>query len=453
MQDGFTLPREASPRQFWSTTGVAALLQTADRMYSSRGEPFLVTETNAQAIGGPHENHPAYPGQWRQAGWALVARGARMVEYWHWATLHYGTETYWGGVIPHSRIPGRTYREIAALGAELAAVGPVIADTRPDSAIAVLFSADAGWALAGQPPLVGPDGGGDDRSYHRIVEAFHRGAFDAGLQVTLAPPSRIFATDPADAVAQHPVLVAAGYYPANDSDLEWLEAYARAGGHLVVGPRTGYADHEARARAEVAPPRLAAPAGVWYEEFTNLAKPVRVVGAGLGESPLALDESSQAEYWVECLQVGSPLADAGDQASDGAVEVLATYDDPHLGAWQAITTRPVGDGRITVVGTVPGVALAKQISQWLVPAPTSGWDAPETVTATTSTGPNGRVHVVHNWSWDAVSVQVPVDLELLTVPTGASEDAGEGGLAVGQVVRSGESVLLGAWDVFVAREV
>ena len=33
-----------------------------------------------------------------------------MIEYWHWHTLHFGAETYWGGVLPHSQEPGRTYR-------------------------------------------------------------------------------------------------------------------------------------------------------------------------------------------------------------------------------------------------------------------------------------------------------------------------------------------------------
>ena len=42
-----------------------------------------------------------------------------MIEYWHWHTLHFGAETYWGGVLPHSGRPGRTYRELARLGAEL----------------------------------------------------------------------------------------------------------------------------------------------------------------------------------------------------------------------------------------------------------------------------------------------------------------------------------------------
>ena len=49
----------------------------------------------------------------------MVARGARMIEYWNWHTLHYGTETHWGGVLPHDQIPGRVYDQLSILGAEL----------------------------------------------------------------------------------------------------------------------------------------------------------------------------------------------------------------------------------------------------------------------------------------------------------------------------------------------
>ena len=125
MQDALALPDRDhdDAEQHWKTTGVWALYQTADRMFSSRQAPFLVTETNAMSIGTPWDNRPAYDGQWRQAAWALVARGAQMIEYWHWHTLHFGAETYWGGVLPHSGRPGRTYAELARLGAELDAAG------------------------------------------------------------------------------------------------------------------------------------------------------------------------------------------------------------------------------------------------------------------------------------------------------------------------------------------
>jgi beta-galactosidase len=89
MQDKLALPSLEDPEdQHWTTSGTWALYATADRMYGSKQAPFLVTETNAQAIGFSWSNEPAYDGQWRQVAWALVSRGAAMIEYWHWHTLH-----------------------------------------------------------------------------------------------------------------------------------------------------------------------------------------------------------------------------------------------------------------------------------------------------------------------------------------------------------------------------
>lgn len=98
MQDRLALPASAQQDggQHWASQDPWTFYRVADRMYSSRQEPFLVTETNAQAIGPSWINQPGYDGQWRQAAWALVARGASMIEYWHWRTLVFGAETYWG---------------------------------------------------------------------------------------------------------------------------------------------------------------------------------------------------------------------------------------------------------------------------------------------------------------------------------------------------------------------
>ena len=76
------------------------------------------------------------------------------------------------------------------------------------------------------------------------------------------------------------MLVAPAVYIASDELLALLVAYARAGGHLVLTPRTGYADAEGRMRAEVMPGVARAAAGVRYLEYTNLTRPVRVEGLG-----------------------------------------------------------------------------------------------------------------------------------------------------------------------------
>lgn len=473
MQDGLAHPSTDVVPQSWTASGTWALFQVADLMWSSRDEPFLVTETDAQAIGGPSTNLPAYPGQWRQAAWALVARGARMVEYWHWRTLHYGAETYWGGVLPHSGVPGRAYRELAGLGAELGRVGGVLADATPDADVAIWHHGASRWALAGQPPLQADDGSGDPLSYPRIVASFYRGAFDAGLQVRVVRPQHLTDDDPATVAARLPVLVAAGFYAASDDELDWLRRYAEAGGHLVVGPRTGYADTEARPRTTAQPGGLSQAAGAWYDEIANLLAPVPVVAPD--GSPLTLDPDATATAWAESLTPGGPPPgdplpprsvlpgevvssasrpghDVTTSATGDEAEVLARYVHPHHGAWAAATTRATGDGRVTVVGTVPGTSFARSLARWLVPQPLAGWaDLPASVTVHTSSRPDGsRVHVLHNWSWEPVEVVAPVGLDVLVAPRGDRPADPPPQDAPGDPLQAGATVTLGAWDVLVA---
>ncbi|MER5430099.1 beta-galactosidase [Streptomyces sp. NPDC002588] len=424
MQDDLLLP-DTTPdghEQIWKTTGVWALYQTADWMFSSRQEPFLVTETNAGSIGMPWDNRPAYDGQWRQAAWALVARGARMIEYWHWHTLHFGAETYWGGILPHTGQPGRTYAELARLGAEFDAAGPLVAGLEPDADITMVYSTPSKWLMKKYPPLAKPDGEPDPEAYHRILDPFYRGAFDAGRQVRIVharqlhdPRGEREGLTPEEAAHRHPVLVVPGLYMAADSTLDWFAAYAEAGGHLVLGPRTGYADHEARARHEPAPGRLVQAAGVQYDEFSNLLQDVPLRAAP--DSPLQLPENATATHWADGLTVGD-------------ADVLAVYDHPHFGRWPAVTTRRHSAGRVTTVGTVPGRGLARALAAWMAPASRGAWrDLPESVTATTATAPDGRrVHIVHNWSWEPKRVHAPVDLSdalhSTSVPAGTALDLG-----------------------------
>ncbi|MFJ9709155.1 beta-galactosidase [Streptomyces sp. NPDC101234] len=425
MQDGLLLPDptpEAHEQQ-WKTTGLWALHRTADWMYSSRQAPFLVTETNAGSIGFPWDNRPAYDGQWRQAAWALVGRGARMIEYWHWQTLHFGAETYWGGILPHTGRPGRAYAELARLGGEFETAGALVAGLEPDADVTMVYSTPSKWLMQKYPPLAKPDGEPDPAAYHRIFDPFYRGAFDAGRQVRIVharqlhdPTGEREGLAPEEAVRRHPVLVVPALYLAADTTLDWLASYAHAGGHLVLGPRTGYADQEARARTEPAPGRLTDAAGVSYDEFSNLVREVPV-----RSGTLDLPEDATATHWADGLGVND-------------AEVLVTYDHPHFGRWPAVTTRRHGSGRVTCVGTVPGRDLARALAAWLAPSPAHGWrDLPVPVTATTGTSPDGRrVHIVHNWSWEPASVPVPA--HLTDVLDGTS-------LAVGA------SLDLGPWDV------
>jgi beta-galactosidase len=396
MQEALTMPtappESALARPRWTRlSGAWAIHLHADLTRAARTEPFLVTETNALAIGESHSNYPAYDGQWRQAAWALVARGARMVEYWHWHSIHFGHETYWLGVLNHDGEPGRCYAEVAQIAAEFERAGDAVVDLVPEADVGVLYSTESKWALEFQPPLA-VEGGveADHGSYERILARFYEGLFGAGLQADIVYTQSLGA-DAEALVARWPVLVVPALYVASDELLDLLEAYARAGGHLVLGFRTGYADAEARPRAEAMPGRLRAAVGAGYQEYTNLAVPVPVRADGLD-----LPAGASATAWADALVPED-------------AETLVHYEHPHLGRWAAVTTRAHGHGRVTYVGTLPDRALAVALARWVRSGPDPWADRPDSVTVTTALNPaGGRVLFISNWSWKAVRVPLPV---------------------------------------------
>ncbi len=406
---------------YWTTSGVAGMLRQADRVFSSKQQRYLVTETNAQAIDASHVNLPPYPGQLQQAAFAFIARGAAMIEYWHWHSLPYGAETYWGGVLPHSLQPGRVYDEVSQIGRALRELGGSLNGYEPDADVAVLWSNASRQALQFMPPFSTDDGEPDEESYEQIVDAFHRGIIDAGLQARILHMEQALELGAAALVERFPVMIAAGLYVTTNADLQLLRDYARLGGHLILGPRTAYADEEARARGEIAPAGLAADAGAFYEEYSNVGNSIAL--------------SSDGGAWNTAGFAGGRWIDG--LRSTGA-EVLATYAHPHFADFAAITTNAVGDGSITMVGTVPNPALAATIAAWAVgDASTSPFSAlPAAVTLSSGTAAGERTWFVFNWSWDSVALTSSIDL---VDPIS------------GERIDSGSSFTLHAWGVRVLR--
>jgi beta-galactosidase len=441
MQDALDATLEVPPLTEWTGSGVPALLRQADRMYSSKQARYLVTETNAQSIGHSETNFPPYPGQLKQAAFALISRGAAMIEYWHWHTLPYGIETYWGGVLPHSLVPGRVYSEIAELGAELGALGDLLDGFEPDADVALLWSNPSRYALQFQPALR-VDRRPDRESYERLFDAFHRGVVESGRQARILHADQAAELGASELAARHPVLVAAGAYVLTDAELQLLRDYVGAGGHLVLGPRTGYADAEARARVEVAPPRLADLAGVRYDEYSNLEQDVPVTSA---TEAFEADASATGRFWVDGL-IADELAvggHAGD-APEAPAEVLARYRHPRFGDFPAVTSRAAGSGRVTIVGTVPNAELASSVIRWA-----TGADAPAAhalagavelpVTVASGSLPDGRrAWFVFNWGWQpqrivlAAAVTDPVTGDALATGADVSLPAWSARTFVGQ---------------------
>ena len=100
-------------------------------------------------------------------------------------------------------------------------------------------------------------------------------------------------------VDRWPVLVVPGLYVADDDLLDLLGRYAEAGGHLVLTPRTGYADEEAVVRHVVMPGVLREAAGAHYLEFTNLVSDVPVRANAVRWRPRSSRRSHGLGRWSD----------------------------------------------------------------------------------------------------------------------------------------------------------
>ena len=204
-----------------------------------------------------------------------------MIEYWHWHTLPYGTETYWGGVLPHSLEPGRVYGEVAELGAELAAIGTTLDGYEPDADVAILWSNDSRFALRVLPAARDPR----RPARPRVLPAHRR----------RVPPRR---RRRGRAVA-HPARRRRRTSSARSNSRRGSRCSSRPGSTSRRMPtstccattrRPAVTSSSASARATATrrrgrasrshPTRLHEAAGVRYEEFSNLSHDVPVTATG-----------------------------------------------------------------------------------------------------------------------------------------------------------------------------
>jgi beta-galactosidase len=292
-----------------------------DLARSLKGTNYLVLETNAQTIGWDSRvQYPPYPGQLRQAVFAHLAAGANGVEYWHWGSLHYGQETFWKGILSHDLEPGRIYAEMARVSGELNRIGRDLVNLRKDNQVAILFSADSANAIGYMPFS-------DTAGYMTVLNQIYNALYDLDVE-----PDFVDAAETAD-LSRYKVVLVPPLYSASDRALLHLSDYVKAGGHVVMSFKSGFADEHSTVRAAVAPGPLRAAAGFHYREFTSLAETVP-----LKPDPYRVGAANSGAVWEEFL------------APDTA-EAIASFDDPYWN-FPAITRNKYGAGTLTYEGTL-----------------------------------------------------------------------------------------------------
>jgi beta-galactosidase len=291
------------------------------------GQNYLVIETQAQGF----PEWTPYPGQLRLQAFSHLASGANMVEYWHWGTTANAIETYWRGLLSQDFKPNPTYDEAGSIGKDFARLGSQLVNMRKQNRIAIYVSNRAltafdafkfGWT--------------SKTTYNDVLRPFYDALYRMNAEVDFVDPST---TD----LSAYKLIIVPALYAASDAEIERLNAFAKAGGHLLYTFKSGFCDENVRVRSGPQPGLIAEAAGVKYNQFTI---PEDV---GLENDPYQAGAAGNtARWWMELL-------------TPTTATVIAHYHHPVWGKYAAITRNTYGKGEVTYVGFMPSDALVEKV--------------------------------------------------------------------------------------------
>lgn len=296
------------------------------------------------------------PGEMRRMAMSSVARGADGVMFFRWRPAHFGAEIYWMGVIDHDDVARHRYDEAKQFATEMTALKDKILGTwvRMDVGIA---GSDFDNQEAHKTFPIGLPSPQDD------AILLHQYCYDRGIACGFIHPE--------DDLSKLKVFYVPHWVIWKDGWTERLETFARNGGTVIIGARTGTRDENNHVIREAAPGRsLSKLTGVHVEDFGRLAAPdanglftTMTRSGGLVIPP---DRPAESSRRIRRFTFGNREFDAGyfyeNLATDADVEAIGVWSNRYAEGQAVITSRTVGKGRVLYVGTYLTPELTRQLA-------------------------------------------------------------------------------------------
>ena len=342
----------------------------------ARQAPWLLMENSTSAVNWQPRNLAKTPGQLRRHALSHVARGADGIMFFQWRASRAGAEKYHSGMVPHAGTDTKTWREVAALGAELGSLADVVG-SRVQSSVALLWDYEAWWAveLDSHPS--------EDITFLAAVRSTYEALWRRGITVDVVHPE--------EDLSAYDLVVAPSLYLITDAAAQALDGHVRGGGALVVGAFSGIVDERDHIRLGGYPGALRELLGVRVEEFFPFAagQEQRLSGGGRGRtwSELLHLEGAQAlETWEDGPLPGTPAVTRHEHGEGTSWYVATVLDDDTLGG---VLQQALDRAGVTAPADVPaGVEVVRRGDRLFVLNHTGG---PVTVHGTTVDGGDAAV--------------------------------------------------------------
>ncbi len=293
-----------------------------------RGNPWVLMEQATGHVNWRQRNATKAPGRMRLGSLQALAHGANGVMFFQWRQSYGGGEQFHSAMVPHAGSETRIYREVAALGAELAALTPLL-NTQVRPQVAILLDWESAWALdlPGKPSA--------DVRYTELLTQWYAALYRRNIAVDFARPT--------DDLTRYRLVLAPHLYILAAEAAANLERYVAGGGRLLVSFMSGIVDPVNRIWLGGYPAPLRNLLGLTVEEFAPYGDGQR------GEVYTRDEQTFGSELWADVMTL------------DGA-EPLAGYASGWLQDRAALTQHVYGGGQAFYAGT----QLDEAGTDWLI---------------------------------------------------------------------------------------
>ncbi|MGW3345277.1 beta-galactosidase [Nonomuraea rubra] len=306
------------------------------------GRPWLLMEHSTSAVNWQPRNLAKTPGELRRNSLQHLARGADGIMFFQWRQSRAGAEKWHSAMLPHAGTDTKIWREVVALGAELAGLSGVAGST-VKADVALLLDHSSVWAQdhPAQPT--------SELDPVEEAKRWHAALWRAGVTCDVARPE--------GDLSGYRLVVVPQLYLVSDAGAANLEEFARRGGVVVVGPYSGIVDEHDRVRLGGYPGAWRDLLGVSVEEFFPLDAPIRLASGATGGVWSEAARVITAKV-LDTYATGEP-AWTRNEFGDGSAHYLTTLlDDAALAEVLGTACREAGVR--PEAASVPGVEVVRR---------------------------------------------------------------------------------------------
>jgi beta-galactosidase len=277
------------------------------------GEPWLLLEHSTGAVNWQPRNVAKGPGEMRRNSLAHVARGSDGAMFFQWRASRFGAEKFHSAMLPHAGPDSRLWREVVALGADVAALAEV-RGSRVRGDVAIVWDWESWWALELEfrPSR--------DLGYLERVRAYYSALWRAKATVDFVAPG-------GDLDGYRLVVVPSLYLMSAEVAAN-LAAYVEQGGRLLVSFFSGVVDEHDAIPAGPHPGLLRDLLGLTVEEY----HPLRA------DDVVTVEGDLRGDVWSERVVCGTARAELRFvDGPDAGQPALTRHDSGAGSAWYLAT--------------------------------------------------------------------------------------------------------------------